>query len=53
VVARDTAREIGVRAHLAGKNAFSFGLLYEGCQRDALMLEKLAMKQWVRAFGPQ
>ena len=53
VVARDTAREIGVRAHLAGENAFSFGLLYEGCQRDALMLEKQAMKQWAQAFGPQ
>jgi CHAD domain-containing protein len=53
VVARDTAREIGVRAHLAGENAFSFGLLYEGCQRDALMLEKQVKKQWTRAFGPE
>ena len=53
VVARDTAREIGVRAHLAGENAFSFGLLYEGCQRDALMLEKQVRKQWARTFGSE
>ena len=53
VVARDTAREIGVRAHLAGENAFSFGLLYEGCQRDALMLEKQVRKQWARRFGSE
>jgi hypothetical protein len=53
VVTRDTAREIGVRAHLVGENAFSFGLLYEGCQRDALMLEIKVKEQWARAFGPE
>ena len=51
VVARDTARDIGIRAHLAGENAFSFGLLHEGCQRDALMLEKQAMKSGRRHSG--
>ena len=53
VVARDTAREIAVRAYLAGENAFSFGLLYEGCQRDALMLEIKVKGQWARGFGPE
>ncbi len=53
VVARDTARDIGVRAHLAGENAFSFGLLYEGCQRDALVLAEQAKADWARAFGPK
>jgi hypothetical protein len=42
-----------MRAHLAGENAFSFGLLYEGCQRDALMLEKQVRKQWARRFGSE
>ncbi len=53
VVARDTARDIGVRAYLAGENAFSFGLLYERCQRDALVLAEQARADWARAFGPK
>lgn len=52
VVARDTARDIGVRAHLAGENAFSFGMLHERCQRDALLLEERAKAEWARQFGP-
>ena len=48
VVARDTARDNGMRAHLAGENAFSFGLLHEGYQRDALILEKQAVAEWRR-----
>jgi hypothetical protein len=28
VVARETLRQVGVAAHLAGENGFSFGLLY-------------------------
>jgi CHAD domain-containing protein len=35
VIARTTAREIGVQAHLAGENAFSFGLLHERAHRQA------------------
>jgi CHAD domain-containing protein len=50
VQARDIARDIGVRAHLAGENAFTFGLLHEGCERDALLLEVRAQKAWKRAF---
>ena len=29
VVARGVDRELGIGAHLAGENAFTFGLLYE------------------------
>jgi CHAD domain-containing protein len=53
VVARDTARDIGVRAHLAGENAFSFGLLHERCQRDAFVRAEQARAGWARAFGPK
>jgi len=53
VVARDAARDIGVRAHLAGENAFSFGVLYQRCQRHALVLAERARADWARAFGPK
>ena len=53
VEARGVAREIGVRAHLAGENAFSFGVLYESCDRDALLLEQRAARKWKRAFRPR
>jgi hypothetical protein len=52
VVARDTARDIGMRAHLAGENAFSFGLLHERCCCDALALEEQAVKTWPSMFRP-
>lgn len=45
------ARDIGMRAHLAGENAFSFGLLQERCQHDALGLEEHAAKTWPSVFG--
>ena len=53
VVARDTARDIGVRAHLAGENAFAFGILHERCQRDALVLEEQARAALASEFGPE
>jgi CHAD domain-containing protein len=40
VNARTIAREIGVQAHLAGENAFSFGLLHERAHRDAQQYER-------------
>jgi CHAD domain-containing protein len=52
VVARDTARDIGIRAYLAGENAFSFGILHESCQRDALILEEQAAAEWRRGSMP-
>jgi len=46
VNARAAAREIGVRAHLAGENAFTFGLLGERAARDAAAYEAKAKKAW-------
>jgi CHAD domain-containing protein len=53
VVARDALRDIGVLAHLAGENAFSFGLLHESCQQAALACEGRARDDWKRALRPQ
>jgi CHAD domain-containing protein len=49
VVAAGVARELGVHAHLAGENAFSFGLLNERAHRDALEYQRQARKVWKRA----
>jgi len=49
VNARAAAREIGVRAHLAGENAFTFGLLGERAARDADAYEAKAQKAWKHA----
>jgi CHAD domain-containing protein len=51
VTARGVARDIGVHAHLAGENAFSFGLLNERAHRDALDYQRQARKVWKRAAG--
>jgi CHAD domain-containing protein len=53
VIARDTIREIGVRAHLKGENAFSFGLLHERETTAARESERLAWKKWKRASRPR
>jgi CHAD domain-containing protein len=49
VTARGVARDIGVRAHLAGENAFTFGLLQERADRDAAAQQYLAMRAWKTA----
>jgi CHAD domain-containing protein len=49
VTARAVAREIGVHAHLAGENAFTFGLLHERAHRDALEYQDEARQAWKRA----
>ena len=49
VTARGVARDIGVRAHLAGENAFSFGLLNERAHRDALEYQRQARSVWKHA----
>jgi CHAD domain-containing protein len=49
VTARAVAREIGISAHLAGENAFSFGLLNERAHRDALEYQRQARSVWRRA----
>ncbi len=49
VIAQMTAREIGIQAHLAGENAFSFGLLQERAHYQAIACEDEARQAWRRA----
>ena len=49
VIARTTAREIGVEAYRAGENAFSFGLLHERAHHQALACEDQAYRAWQHA----
>ena len=49
VIARAAAREIGLQAHLAGENAFSFGLLQERAHQQALACQQQARRAWRRA----
>ena len=53
VIARNAIREIGVRAHLEGENAFTFGLLYEHNTCAARDAERRAWKDWKRASRPR
>ena len=50
VVARGVDRELGIGAHLAGENAFTFGLLYEREDQRAARLRAEAQRTW---NGPQ
>jgi len=52
VVSRATVRELGVQAHLAGENAFTFGLLYEQDACRARDLETQARRAWKQASRP-
>jgi CHAD domain-containing protein len=49
VIARNTLREIGVRAHLEGENAFTFGLLHEHNTTAARDSERQAARDWKHA----
>ncbi len=49
VIAQATARDIGVQAHLAGENAFSFGLLQQRAHYQAAACEDQAYHAWRRA----
>jgi CHAD domain-containing protein len=53
VIARDTIRELGVRAHLEGENAFSYGLLHERQTTAAREAERRAAKKWKRSARPK
>jgi CHAD domain-containing protein len=53
VVARRVDRELGVSAHLAGENAFSYGLLYERDAHQALHLQDEARQVWKRSSRPK
>ena len=48
VVARGVDRELGIGAHLAGENAFSYGLLYEREDQQAARLRAKAQRAWKR-----
>ena len=49
ITAQAAAREIGVQAHLAGENAFTFGLLHERASAQAATAEARAVVAWKRA----
>ena len=49
VIARQVERELGMSAHLAGENAFSYGLLYERDACDAGRLQAQARQAWKEA----
>jgi CHAD domain-containing protein len=53
VIARQVARELGIRAHLAGENAFSYGLLYERDVCHGHRLQVQAQRAWKRASRPR
>jgi len=49
VIARAVARDLGIAAHLAGENAFSYGLLYERDACDGERLQARARRIWKKA----
>ena len=49
VIARQEARELGIGAHLAGENAFTYGLLHERLAQQAGLLQADARQVWKRA----
>ena len=49
VIARQTDRELGMSADLAGENAFSYGLMYERDDQAAVRLQKQARRTWRKA----
>jgi hypothetical protein len=52
VVARGLDRELGMSAHLAGENAFSYGLLFERETELAERLERKAQQLWEQRARP-
>jgi CHAD domain-containing protein len=46
VIARQLERNLGVAAHLAGENPFSYGMFYERDACDARMLADVAAEIW-------
>ena len=49
VIARVVARDLGISAHQAGENAFSYGLLYELDACDGERLQAQARRIWKKA----
>jgi CHAD domain-containing protein len=53
VIARQAERELGISAHLAGENAFSYGLLYGRDACDGQRLQAQARRTWKRSSRPR
>ena len=53
VIARQAARELGINAHLAGENAFTYGLLHEQEHDRAQRLQARARTVWKKASRPR
>ncbi|HEY2507256.1 MAG TPA: CYTH and CHAD domain-containing protein [Streptosporangiaceae bacterium] len=53
VAARQALRQLGINAHLAGENAFSYGVLYEQNACDARELRTEAVRAWQHAARPR
>jgi CHAD domain-containing protein len=53
VIAREASRDLGIGAHLAGENAFTYGLLHEREARQAERLQADARTVWKRASRPR
>jgi CHAD domain-containing protein len=49
VIARAVARDLGIAAHLAGENAFSYGLLYGRDASDGERFQAQARRMWKKA----
>ncbi len=53
VLARQAARDLGIGAHLAGENAFTYGLLHERERHRARRRQAGARTAWRRASRPR
>jgi CHAD domain-containing protein len=53
VLARPQSRDLGIGAHLAGENAFTYGLLYQNQTHRAERLRAQARRTWNRAARPR
>ena len=53
VIARQATRELGINAHLAGENAFTYGLLYEREHDQAERLQARVPTVWEKASRPR
>ena len=53
VVARGADRELGIGAHFAGENAFTYGLLFEREDQRAIRLRAEARHAWKRTPRPR
>src|ERR1700722_11775163 len=53
VLARQAARDLGIGAHLAGENAFTYGLLYERELHHAERRQAKAAQVWHHAARPK